>query len=188
MMVAELVAGSQRARRGEAVVTWGRIESEVGTFVSVATDAGISRLILPTEFPGLVEPWVAHRFPGAELRRDDAAFADLGRQLRAYLRGRLRIFTAPLDLRGTEFQRRVWEEVGRIPYGETRSYRQVAAAVGAPRAVRAVGAANAANPVPILIPCHRVLGADGSLTGYGGGLALKQRLLELEAGGMVQSS
>src|ERR1035438_1227704 len=102
------------------------------------------------------------------------------RQLRAYFAGQLRRFDLPLDMHGTPFQLRVWRELERIPYGETRSYSQIAAAIGAPRAVRAVGAANGANPIPIVVPCHRVIGASGKLVGYGGGLPLKRRLLELE--------
>jgi methylated-DNA-[protein]-cysteine S-methyltransferase len=102
------------------------------------------------------------------------------RQLRAYFAGQLRRFDLPLDMRGTDFQLRVWRELERIPYGETRSYLQIAEAIGAPRAVRAVGAANGANPVPIVVPCHRVIGASGKLVGYGGGLPLKKRLLQLE--------
>ena len=102
------------------------------------------------------------------------------RQLRAYFAGQLRRFDLPLDLRGTDFQLRVWRELERIPYGETRSYLEIAEAMGAPRAVRAVGAANGANPIPIVVPCHRVIGASGKLVGYGGGLPLKKRLLQLE--------
>ena len=102
------------------------------------------------------------------------------RQLRAYFAGALRIFELPLDMQGTGFQLRVWEQLSGIPYGETRSYGQIAAAIGAPNAVRAVGAANGANPVAIVVPCHRVIGASGRLVGYGGGLPLKKRLLELE--------
>jgi methylated-DNA-[protein]-cysteine S-methyltransferase len=105
---------------------------------------------------------------------------EAARQLRAYFAGELREFDLPLDLHGTDFQRRVWRELQRIPYGETRSYSQIAAAIGAPQAVRAVGAANGANPIPIVVPCHRVIGAGGKLVGYGGGLPLKQRLLQLE--------
>ena len=101
-------------------------------------------------------------------------------QLRAYFAGDLRAFDLPLDMQGTPFQKRVWSELERIPYGETRSYMQVAVAIGASHAVRAVGAANGANPVPIVVPCHRVIGTNGKLTGYGGGLPLKKRLLELE--------
>ena len=102
------------------------------------------------------------------------------RQLRAYFAGALREFSLPLDLTGTGFQKRVWCELLAIPYGETRSYGQIAAAIGSPNAGQAVGAANGANPIPIVVPCHRVIGADGKLVGYGGGLALKRRLLELE--------
>jgi methylated-DNA-[protein]-cysteine S-methyltransferase len=102
------------------------------------------------------------------------------RQLHAYFSGTLRRFELPLDMRGTDFQMRVWRQLETIPYGETRSYSQVAEAIGAGRAVRAVGAANGANPVPIVVPCHRVIGSNGKLTGYGGGLPLKKRLLALE--------
>ena len=102
------------------------------------------------------------------------------RQLRAYFAGKLRRFDLPLDMQGTEFQLRVWRELEAIPFGETRSYSQIATAIGAPRAMRAVGAANGANPIPIVVPCHRVIGAAGTLVGYGGGLPLKKRLLELE--------
>jgi methylated-DNA-[protein]-cysteine S-methyltransferase len=105
---------------------------------------------------------------------------ETARQLQAYFAGDLRVFTLPLDMQGTLFQKRVWSELEKIPYGETRSYMQIASAIGAPKAVRAVGAANGSNPVPIIVPCHRVISSSGKLTGYGGGLPLKQRLLELE--------
>jgi len=109
------------------------------------------------------------------------------RQLRAYFSGDLRRFDLPLDLAGTPFQQRVWEELRKIPYGETRSYLQLACNLGAPAAVRAVGAANGANPVPIIVPCHRVIGASGKLVGYGGGLPLKRRLLALERGSLFEA-
>jgi methylated-DNA-[protein]-cysteine S-methyltransferase len=102
------------------------------------------------------------------------------RQLRAYFAGDLRTFHLTLDMQGTGFQKRVWQQLETIQYGETRSYSQIAAAIGAPAAVRAVGAANGANPIPIVVPCHRVIGSSGKLVGYGGGLPLKKRLLELE--------
>ncbi|HTS64290.1 MAG TPA: methylated-DNA--[protein]-cysteine S-methyltransferase [Candidatus Acidoferrales bacterium] len=116
------------------------------------------------------------------LERDDAnpLLREAARQLRAYFGGKLREFDIPLNMQGTPFQKKVWEQLVQIPYGETRSYSQVAVAVGAPKAVRAVGAANGSNPVPIIVPCHRVIGSGGDLTGYGGGLPLKKRLLELE--------
>ncbi len=103
-------------------------------------------------------------------------------QLQEYFAGRRREFTFPLDVRGTEFQRRCWQELLGIPYGETRSYADIARAVGRPRAFRAVGMANNRNPIAIVVPCHRVVASDGSLCGYGGGLALKERLLALEKG------
>ena len=110
----------------------------------------------------------------------DPLLDELARQLRAYFAGALRRFDLPLDPQGSAFQKRVWQHLETIPYGATRSYRQVAESVGTPQAVRAVGAANGANPIPIVIPCHRVIGSSGKLTGYGGGLELKKRLLELE--------
>jgi len=103
-------------------------------------------------------------------------------QLAAYFAGSLHQFSLPLEITGTDFQMRVWRILRDIPYGETRSYRDLAISLGRPTAVRAVGAANGANPLPIVIPCHRVIGANGKLVGYGGGLPLKKRLLELEQG------
>jgi methylated-DNA-[protein]-cysteine S-methyltransferase len=108
------------------------------------------------------------------------------RQLEAYFRGELREFQLPLDFEGTDFQKRVWRQLQTIPYGQTRSYSEIARAIGSPQAVRAVGAANGANPIAIVVPCHRVIGASGKLVGYGGGLPLKKRLLELE--GVVTAS
>ena len=102
------------------------------------------------------------------------------RQLLEYLGGRRKTFDLPLNPQGTPFQRRVWQALEAIPFGETRTYRDVAQAVDSPRGFRAVGMANHRNPIPILIPCHRVVGADGSLTGYAGGLELKKALLALE--------
>ena len=101
-------------------------------------------------------------------------------ELREYFAGRRKEFDIPLGLTGTEFQKKVWYALGEIPYGETRSYGEIARAMGSPRAVRAVGLANHKNPIPILIPCHRVIGSDGTMVGYGGGLDTKKFLLELE--------
>jgi methylated-DNA-[protein]-cysteine S-methyltransferase len=105
---------------------------------------------------------------------------EAGNQLAAYFKGKLREFHLPLEMEGTDFQLRVWNHLVQIPYGETRSYGELARALGSPAAVRAVGAANGANPIAIVVPCHRVIGSNGTLTGYGGGLPLKRRLLELE--------
>ena len=101
-------------------------------------------------------------------------------QLREYFSGQRKQFELPYELRGTEFQKKVWAALEAIPYGQTRSYREIAQAVGNPKAVRAVGAANGKNPMWVVVPCHRVIGADGGLTGYAGGVELKRALLELE--------
>lgn len=113
-------------------------------------------------------------------RRDAQVFADVVAQLEAYFDGTLQTFDLPLAPAGTPFQQRVWAALREIPYGETRSYRDIAERIGAPKAVRAVGLANGRNPISIIVPCHRVVGANGSLTGYGGGLQNKQLLLDLE--------
>lgn len=115
--------------------------------------------------------------------RDDAAFPEAVRELGEYFDGTRRTFNLDLAPSGTAFQREVLDALLTIPYGETRSYADIARQLGRPRAVRAVGAANGRNPLPIVIPCHRVIGSDGSLTGFGGGLDTKRFLLGLEAGG-----
>ncbi|MCC0805165.1 methylated-DNA--[protein]-cysteine S-methyltransferase [Methylobacterium sp. W2] len=120
--------------------------------------------------------------PRADWHRDDAAFAEARRQLSAYFEGRLTRFDLARDPRGTPFQLAVWEELARIPPGETISYGELARRIGRPSASRAVGAANGANPLPIVVPCHRVIGAAGSLTGFAGGLDTKRWLLALERG------
>ena len=108
------------------------------------------------------------------------SFAEVKEQLSAYFDGRLQEFSVPLAPTGTEFQLRVWQALRKIPYGETISYGELAKSIGKPTASRAVGAANGRNPIPVIIPCHRVIGASGKLVGFGGGLATKQRLLALE--------
>jgi methylated-DNA-[protein]-cysteine S-methyltransferase len=118
--------------------------------------------------------------PKSELNEANEWMEQAAQELRDYFAGSLRLFRVPLDMQGTDFQLSVWNHLVRIPFGETRSYAQVAEAIGRPKSVRAVGAANGANPVAIIVPCHRVIGSNGTLTGYGGGLPLKKRLLELE--------
>jgi O-6-methylguanine DNA methyltransferase len=140
----------------------------MGTFEALLSDAGVRELRFPNQRG-------AAAAPGADPRA-----AALAEQLDAYLRGQLSRFTVPLDLRGTAFQLRVWEALRAIPYGEVRSYGEVAAAIGRPAAVRAVGAANGANPVPVVVPCHRVIGGDGRLVGFGAGIDWKLRLLAIE--------
>jgi methylated-DNA-[protein]-cysteine S-methyltransferase len=148
------------------------VESPVGTLTLVATEGGLSGLFMTDQ----------RRCPPTEKlgRLDSRAFPAVIDQLAAYFAGELTTFDVPLAPVGTPFQRSVWAALRRIPYGETRSYGQLAQSLGRPEAARAVGAANGANPLGIIVPCHRVVGADGSLTGYGGGLDRKRFLLELE--------
>ncbi len=123
------------------------------------------------------------RRPEPDWRRDDAAFAVAREQLDAYFAAELRDFDLPLAPRGTAFQLQVWQALRAIPYGSTCTYAALASAIGKPSAMRAVGNANGRNPLPIIVPCHRVIGRDGSLTGFGGGLPTKAFLLALERRG-----
>jgi methylated-DNA-[protein]-cysteine S-methyltransferase len=111
---------------------------------------------------------------------DDSKVVNVFKQLKEYFSRQRKEFDLPLEILGTEFQKKVWDELKKIPYGETISYGELANRMGDKNLMRAVAAANGANPIPIIIPCHRVIGSDGSLTGYGGGLDVKQKLLELE--------
>jgi methylated-DNA-[protein]-cysteine S-methyltransferase len=120
--------------------------------------------------------------PDASWQRDDEAYATARAQLGEYFAGTRTEFALELDMRGTDFQRKVWDALLTIPYGETRSYGEVARQIGRPDRARAVGAANGQNPIAVIVPCHRVIGSDGSLVGYGGGLERKRILLDLEAG------
>jgi methylated-DNA-[protein]-cysteine S-methyltransferase len=129
------------------------------------------------EMPPLAEP------AETMIEHADAVLCRARDQLAEYFAGRRRHFDLPLAAAGTPFQQRVWQALAAIPYGELRSYRDIARAIGKPAAVRAVGGANGRNPLPIVVPCHRVIGSDGSLTGFGGGLPAKRRLLALEVGG-----
>jgi methylated-DNA-[protein]-cysteine S-methyltransferase len=133
--------------------------------------------LVSLEFSGRSRVSASDAEPASRAR---AGLDRIGAQLREYFAGKRRKFTFPLAPRGTEFQQRVWEELLRIPYGATVSYRELAARVGNPAAQRAVARANATNPIAVVVPCHRVIGADGTLTGYGGGLDKKRQLLELE--------
>ncbi len=146
-----------------------RFDSPLGEILLCADDHGLSRLVLDAGAQPDPE----------ERRRDDEALAEARDQLLAYLAGRRRSFSLPLAPGGSDFQRQVWAALVRIPWGETRTYGELARRLGREGAARAVGSANGANPLPLLIPCHRVVAAGG-LGGYSGGLALKRQLLELE--------
>jgi len=119
------------------------------------------------------------RFPG-EIIRDDRKNKEVLSQLKKYLKGQLKRFDCPLDFKGTSFQKKVWSKLAKIPYGQTRSYKDVAQAIGHPEAFRAVGNANGCNSVPLIIPCHRVIESNGGLGGFGHGLKVKKRLLDFE--------
>ena len=147
-------------------------DSPIGRLLLAGDDAGLRRI----EFPEGRHP----QEPQPEWREERARFSEALRQLDAYFAGRLRRFELPLAPQGTGFQRSVWEALCLIPYGETLSYGELARRLGKPGASRAVGLANGRNPLPIVIPCHRVVGSDGSLTGFGGGLPTKTKLLRLE--------
>lgn len=148
------------------------IESPIGRLLLAGTRHSLLRIEF-TKGKGT-------RGPRPEWREDRSGFADTVAQLSEYLAGRRREFDLPLDPVGTEFQQRTWSALRRIPYGATASYGDIARAIGKPTAVRAVGAANGRNPLPIVIPCHRVIGSDGRLTGFGGGTDVKRALLQIE--------
>lgn len=152
--------------------------------ISATHDSPVGRLTLISNGRALTHlEFESPRYPAPKHPcGEDKVLTNARRELDAYFAGRLRTFTVALAPQGTPFQQRVWEALLKIPYGATRSYAQQGAAIGAPNASRAVGLANGRNPIAIIVPCHRVIGANGSLTGYGGGMARKQQLLDLEQG------
>ncbi|EFL18545.1 methylated-DNA--[protein]-cysteine S-methyltransferase [Streptomyces sp. C] len=153
------------------------VDSPYGPLTLVATDGVLSGLYMTGQRHRPAEESFGERVADSE-----EPFPEVRRQLAAYFGGELTEFTVPVRLEGTAFQRSVWEQLVRIPYGRTWSYGQLAAELGKPNASRAVGLANGKNPVGIIVPCHRVIGASGSMTGYGGGIERKVRLLEFERG------
>jgi methylated-DNA-[protein]-cysteine S-methyltransferase len=157
----------------KTTIYFSRIGSPAGPLLLAATGEGLRCLLfdrgkLPP--PGEDEVWI----------ESQERLRPYQQQLEAYFRGELREFTCKLDLIGTQFQKDCWQALLRIPYGKTCSYADIARAIGRPHAFRAVGQANHDNPIAIIVPCHRVLGANGTLTGYGGGLSTKEKLLLLE--------
>jgi methylated-DNA-[protein]-cysteine S-methyltransferase len=165
--------GAAAKRQVKSGMSYTRMESPVGKLLLAADAQGLRQLSFESS------KRAASVQPGWS--EDKAPFAEVIRRLRAYFGGELKVFDLPLAPEGTEFQLLVWNSLRTIPYGETISYAQLAQQVGNPKAVRAVGLANGCNPIPIIIPCHRVIGSDGSLTGFGGGLLNKKKLLALES-------
>ena len=150
--------------------------SPVGTLTLVASDKGLCAILWENDDPERV------RTGSLQEDKDHPVLQETERQLQDYFAGKLERFTVPLDFAsGTDFQRKVWTALTTIPFGETRSYAQIATLIGHPKAVRAVGAANGKNPISIIAPCHRVIGSNGKLTGFAGGLEAKALLLGLEA-------
>src|SRR5580692_1667422 len=154
-------------------MTYTSMESLIGPLLLAGDERGLSLVY-----------FVNGRRPKSPPRNwveDKKPFKEVVRQLQAYFEGKLKDFDLPLVLEGTEFQLLVWRNLQKIPYGETVSYGQLARRIGSPDAARAVGLANGSNPIPIIIPCHRVIGSSGDLTGFGGGLPVKKKLLALES-------
>ncbi|MGH8273263.1 MAG: methylated-DNA--[protein]-cysteine S-methyltransferase [Gammaproteobacteria bacterium] len=149
-----------------------QMESPVGQLTLTADEKALTGIYFEGEQVPSEDGW--------ESRPSHPVLKAARRQLEEYFAGERKTFDLPLAPKGTAFQRQVWKALERIPYGETQSYGEIARKIKNPKAVRAVGAANGANPIPIVVPCHRVIGADGTLTGYGGGLPRKQKLLALE--------
>jgi AraC family transcriptional regulator of adaptative response/methylated-DNA-[protein]-cysteine methyltransferase len=169
------------ARSPGSAITTTLIATPIGPMVAAAADSGICLLEYSDEARLAAQLVAVRRRYGPHIAPGDHILLhQLREELARYFAGTLHRFTMPLHISGTPFQERVWGAVAQIPYGETRSYAAIAAAIGAPRAARAVGHANGRNRLAILIPCHRLVGADGALTGYGGGIAIKRALLELE--------
>lgn len=158
-------------------MNWAILDSTVGDLLLVAE----GDVLVEIGFP----PAAAQIAPPSDAREGGRFLARVARQLTEYFDGSRTTFDVPLAPEGTPFQQRVWTELARIPYGTTISYGELARRVGNPNASRAVGAANGKNPIPVIVPCHRVIGSSGRLTGFGGGLDAKRTLLELEARGAV---
>lgn len=157
-----------------------RIQTSIGELFVATTTQGLCRISFPVELSGRWFPWFDRYFSTVPKMADHPFIQQLVEQLEQYLVKERTEFEIPLDLRGTTFQKKVWSRLVMIPYGSTVSYGHLAHEMGVPGGGRAIGGATGANPTPIVVPCHRVVGSSGSLVGFGGGIELKERLLELE--------
>ena len=153
------------------------METQFGTLLLASTEKGMKRIMLSGSNQ---LNQLRQEFGKNQLRENKNFNENAAEQLRQYFQGKRKQFSLPLDLEGTDFQKQVLRAVQEVLYGTTQSYKEIAQKIGNPRAVRAVGNANRTNPLPIIIPCHRIIGSDGSMTGYGGGIDLKRKLLEFE--------
>lgn len=161
-------------------VVYARLDAQIGPVWVASTEVGLCRISLGSGQSGAFLSWLSRQAGLDEPQEEPNVLTAAVSQLREYFSGSREGFSVPLDVEGTDFQRAVWSQVMRIPYGATATYGDIAQLVGKPRASRAVGRAVGANPLPIVIPCHRVVGAGGSLTGFGSGLDIKETLLQLE--------
>lgn len=172
-------------------VCYTTMPSPIGTITIACTDKGVCFIEFGDSTKTLMslKLWSQRWLRQDELIcRDDSSLDEVKTELAQYFAGERTDFSVPLDLYGTPFQKLVWQQLLTIPYGETRSYKDIAMAIDAPKAVRAIGGANHNNPVPIIVPCHRVIGSNGALVGYGGGLSIKEQLLELEQNHRIQKA
>jgi len=174
-----MAARAYRAKGKGMAISYATFPSPLGYILLASTGQGLCSVKLGDK-PETLAKLLANEFSEAELKEDRRALKDAKERVQAFLSGDATLTRLPLDIRGTVFQQRVWAELRRIPRGETRTYKQIAAAIGAPKAVRAVGSACGANPVALVIPCHRALRTDGGLGGYAWGVKRKSSLLELE--------
>ncbi|KHF37908.1 methylated-DNA--[protein]-cysteine S-methyltransferase [Halalkalibacter okhensis] len=158
------------------------MNSPLGTLTIVATEKGVCHIHFGelTKCSVSLKAWLKKQGRKGEVIRCKETLQPICEQLEDYFAGKRDRFDVPLDLCGTEFQKKVWNTLQEIEYGQTKSYKEIAQQIGAPKAVRAIGGANNQNPVPIIIPCHRVIGSNGNMVGYGGGLDKKELLLSLE--------
>ena len=172
--------GRQDGIQRETKVYCTSFESRIGRIYVASTERGVCKISVPRESRKDFFGWLKEHFDPETVNDNRARNREIIDQLSRYFNGRLAKFNCPIDLMGTPFQVRVWKELRNIPYGSTITYKSLARKVLAPKAFQAVGRANGANPLPIIIPCHRVLGSDGSLVGYSCGVKTKEFLLRLE--------
>ena len=165
------------------MLTYDRFNTPIGKLTLIKSPKGICYIGLPNTSLAEAEKWAKRHFPDEVLKPAAIPFDTERQQLLEYTRGERREFTFPIDHHNTAAAVQFLEEVRRIPFGHTLTYGEIARRAGRPKAARAVGRAMATNPLPLVLPCHRVIGSDGSITGYGGGIPLKKQLLKMEAGG-----
>lgn len=167
----------------DQMISWSIIEYDLWQLYAAKTEKGLCYIGSPGQSYEEFAAWIQKHFPKANLIENEEALIPYIDELREYFEGSRRSFSLPIDIKGTPFQEEIWSALKQIPYGKTYTYSDIAELIGRPKAVRAVGSAIGANPVLITVPCHRVIGKNGAITGYRGGTEMKQYLLQLETGG-----